>query len=106
MFALMRPGLESLKDSSCSAILFHHAALPWLPWLPLALAVALGYVALRTGLLAPDQVTLARVSRGALSPSVFGKCMIEARRRCMVGPMAAGWDLVVKFDVGDVVKAG
>ena len=103
MFALMRPGLESLKDSSCSAILFHHAALPWRP---LALAGALGYVALRTGLLAPDQVTLARVSRGALSPSVFGKCMIEALRRCMVGPMAAGWDLVVKFDVGDVVKAG
>lgn len=66
----------------------------------------LDFVALRMGLLAPDQVTLARVSSGALSPSVFGKCMIEARRRCMVGPMAAGRFLVPKFDVGDVVKAG
>ena len=72
----------------------------------LALAGAMVFVALRTGPLAPVQVTLTRVSSGTLSPAVFGLGTVEARRSWMVGPTTAGRVLVVKVDVGDVVKAG
>jgi HlyD family secretion protein len=72
----------------------------------LALAGAMVFVALRTGPLAPVQVTLTRVASGTLSPSVFGIGTVEARRSWMVGPTTAGRVLVVKVDVGDVVKAG
>lgn len=72
----------------------------------LALAGAMVFVALRTGPLAPVQVTLSRVVSGTLSPSVFGIGTVEARRSWMVGPTTAGRVLVVKVDVGDVVKAG
>ena len=72
----------------------------------LALAGALVFVALRTGPLAPVQVTLSRVVSGTLSPSVFGIGTVEARRSWMVGPTTAGRVLMVKVDVGDVVKAG
>ena len=72
----------------------------------LALAGAMVFVALRTGPLAPVQVTLSRVVSGTLSPSVFGLGTVEARRSWMIGPTTAGRVLVVKVDVGDVVKAG
>ena len=72
----------------------------------LALAGVLIFVALRTGPLAPVQVTLKQVTSGTLSPAVFGLGTVEARRSWMIGPTAAGRVLVVKVDVGDVVKAG
>ena len=72
----------------------------------LALAGALVFVALRTGPLAPVQVTLTQVARGTLSPALFGLGTVEARRSWMVGPTTAGRVLMVKVDVGDVVKAG
>jgi HlyD family secretion protein len=72
----------------------------------LALAGVLIFVALRTGPLAPVQVTLKQVASGTLSPAVFGLGTVEARRSWMIGPTAAGRVLVVKVDVGDVVKAG
>ena len=72
----------------------------------LALAGAMVFVALRTGPLAPVKVTLTRVTSGTLSPSVFGIGTVEARRSWMIGPTTAGRVLMVKVDVGDVVKAG
>jgi HlyD family secretion protein len=72
----------------------------------LALAGAMVFVALRTGPLAPVKVTLTRVTSGTLSPSVFGIGSVEARRSWMIGPTTAGRVLLVKVDVGDVVKAG
>jgi HlyD family secretion protein len=72
----------------------------------LALGGAMVFVALRTGPLAPVQVTLTRVTSGTLSPSVFGLGTVEARRSWMIGPTTAGRVLLVKVDVGDVVKAG
>lgn len=72
----------------------------------LALAGALVFVALRTGPLAPVQVTLTQVASGTLSPALFGLGTVEARRSWMVGPTTAGRVLMVKVDVGDVVKAG
>ena len=72
----------------------------------LALGGAMVFVALRTGPLAPVQVTLTRVTSGTLSPSVFGIGSVEARRSWMIGPTTAGRVLLVKVDVGDVVKAG
>jgi HlyD family secretion protein len=72
----------------------------------LALGGAMVFVALRTGPLAPVQVTLTLVTSGTLSPSVFGIGSVEARRSWMIGPTTAGRVLLVKVDVGDVVKAG
>jgi HlyD family secretion protein len=72
----------------------------------LALGGAMVFVALRTGPLAPVKVTLTRVTSGTLSPSVFGIGTVEARRSWMIGPTTAGRVLMVKVDVGDVVKAG
>ena len=47
----------------------------------LALAGAMVVVALRTGPLAPVQVTLSRVVSGTLSPSVFGIGSVSADMR-------------------------
>jgi HlyD family secretion protein len=74
--------------------------------LPLALAGALAFVAVRTGPLAPVRVTVMRVQLGSLSPTLFGIGTVEARRSWMVGPTAAGRVLGVAVDVGDRVKAG
>ena len=72
----------------------------------LALLGAMAFVALRTGPLAPVKVTLTRVAEGSLTPAMFGIGTVEARRSWMVGPTTAGRVLSVKFDVGDMVKAG
>jgi len=75
-----------------------------------AVAVALVggmlYVSLRTGPLAPIEVTLTQPHQGTLSPSIFGIGTVEARRSWMVGPTVAGRVLRVTVDVGDYVKAG
>ncbi len=66
----------------------------------------LGYVALRSGPLAPTRITVVQVGEGTLQPSLFGIGTVEARRSWMVGPTVAGRVLSVRVDVGDVVRAG
>jgi HlyD family secretion protein len=74
--------------------------------LALALIGALAWVALRTGPLAPVNVQTTQVTKGSVSPEVFGIGQVEARRSWMVGPTTPGRVLAVKVDVGDVVAPG
>lgn len=64
------------------------------------------FVMLRTGPLAPVQVTLVEVRTGRFTPELFGIGTLEARRHWLLGPTAPGRVLTVKVDVGDQVKAG
>ena len=72
------------------------------------IAVVLGivYVVLRMGPLAATQVTVQRVERGVLTPSVSGIGTVEARQSWLLGPTQAGRVLKVHVDVGQAVAAG
>jgi HlyD family secretion protein len=70
------------------------------------LIVALGYVVMRSGPLAPTRVTVTQASVGPLSPSLFGIGTVEARRSYLIGPTVAGRVSKVLVDVGDAVKSG
>ena len=74
--------------------------------LGLALIVALAFVALRSGPLAPVRATVMQAKVGSLSPALFGIGIVEARRAYLIGPIAAGRVRSVRVDVGDLVKAG
>ena len=70
------------------------------------LIVALAYVVMRSGPLAPTRVTVTQAAVGSLSPSLFGIGTVEARRAYLIGPTAAGRVGKVLVDVGDTVTAG
>ena len=70
------------------------------------LIVALAYVVMRSGPLAPTRVTVTQATVGSLSPSLFGIGTVEARRAYLIGPTAAGRVSRVLVDVGDTVTAG
>ena len=70
------------------------------------LAALLGYVALRSGPLAPVAVTEALAERRALQPAVFGIGTVEARHTLRIGPTVAGRVQQVNVDVGEHVRAG
>ncbi len=78
----------------------------WFAAFGIALLLAFGWVALRSGPLAPIQVTVTRVARGEVAPALFGIGTVEARRAYLIGPTAAGRVGRVLVDVGDTVKAG
>lgn len=64
------------------------------------------FVMMRSGPLAPIQVTVAQAKEGSFAPQLFGIGTLKGRRNWMIGPTVAGRVLSVKVDVGDVVKAG
>ena len=70
------------------------------------LAGLLGYVALRSGPLAPVAVTLVQVEQRALRPAIFGVGHVEARQVHHIGPTAPGRLLRLNAEVGDAVKSG
>ncbi|MBK7421871.1 MAG: efflux RND transporter periplasmic adaptor subunit [Propionivibrio sp.] len=70
------------------------------------LIVALTYVVMRSGPLAPTRVTVTQATVGSLSPSLFGIGTVEARLAYLIGPTAAGRVSRVLVDVGDTVTAG
>ena len=72
----------------------------------LACLVALVYVVMRSGPLAPTRVTVVAASAGSLSPSLFGIGTVEARRAYLIGPTVAGRVSNVLVDDGDTVQAG
>lgn len=74
--------------------------------LALGLVGAVGFVALRTGPLAPTRVTVAQAKSASLQPVIFGIGTVEARRSWALGPTTAGRVLAVQVDVGDPVRAG
>jgi HlyD family secretion protein len=74
--------------------------------LGLGLAVAMVFVVMRSGPLAPTRVTVVQAAEGRLTPALFGIGTVEARRSYLIGPTAAGRVRAVAVDVGDRVKAG
>lgn len=74
--------------------------------LGLVLVVALAFVVLRAGPLAPIRVTVVRATVASLSSSLFGIGTVEARRAYLIGPTVAGRVSKVWVDVGDAVQAG
>lgn len=84
-------------------------ALPRQVWFAIvggALLLALSWVAMRSGPLAPIQVTVTQVVTGEVSPALFGIGTVEAQRAYIIGPTAAGRVKRVLVDVGDTVTAG
>ncbi|QXL84019.1 efflux RND transporter periplasmic adaptor subunit [Comamonas sp. NLF-1-9] len=72
----------------------------------LPLAALLAWVALRSGPMAPVQVTQARVESAQLAPALFGIGTVEARHTMRLGPTVAARVKHLDVDVGDVVRAG
>jgi len=72
----------------------------------LPLTALLGYVALRSGPLAPVAVTVVKVESRALRPALFGVGSVEARQLYRIGPIAPGRLKRLDVEVGDTVKAG
>ncbi len=70
------------------------------------LAGLLGYVALRSGPLAPVAVTVVKVESRSLRPALFGVGSVEARQLHRIGPTAPGRLLRLGVEVGDTVRAG
>lgn len=70
------------------------------------LLALLGYVALRSGPLAPIAVTAAEVESRQLRPALFGIGTVEARHTYRIGPTFAGRVQRLNVHVGDHVRAG
>jgi HlyD family secretion protein len=71
-----------------------------------ALVMAMAFVVMRSGPLAPTRVTVVQATEGRLTPALFGIGTVEARRSYLIGPTVAGRVRAVAVDVGDTVKAG
>ncbi|OIQ99648.1 macrolide export protein MacA [mine drainage metagenome] len=70
------------------------------------LLAAFAWVATRSGPFAPIKVTVTRVAKGTVAPTLFGIGTVEARRAYLIGPTGAGRVARVLVDVGDQVSAG
>jgi RND family efflux transporter MFP subunit len=70
------------------------------------LLVLFVWVALRSGPLAPVQVTVAEVESRAIAPALFGIGTVEARYTYRIGPTVPGRVLRVDVEVGERVAAG
>ena len=68
--------------------------------------VLFGYVAARSGPLAPVKVTVATVEPRAITPSIFGIGTVEARYSYKIGPTVTGRVQRLEVHVGDRVQAG
>lgn len=64
------------------------------------------YVALRSGPLAPVEVTVATVETQKIAPALFGIGTVQARYTYKIGPTFAGRVKRLAVHVGDEVKAG
>ncbi|MBI5192818.1 MAG: efflux RND transporter periplasmic adaptor subunit [Nitrospirae bacterium] len=78
----------------------------WFAAFGILLVVAFGWVATKSGPLAPTRVTIVQVTKGDVSPALFGIGTVDARRTYLIGPTAAGRVKQVLVDVGDTVKHG
>lgn len=70
------------------------------------LLVLFGYVALRSGPLAPVAVTVEAVEAKSVAPALFGIGIVEARYTYRIGPTVAGRVRRLDVHVGDRVRAG
>jgi HlyD family secretion protein len=74
--------------------------------LGLGLVLAMVFVVMRSGPLAPTRVTVVQAAEGRLTPALFGIGTVEARRSYLIGPTVAGRVRAVAVDVGDRVTTG
>lgn len=72
----------------------------------LPLLALFGWVAARSGPMAPVAVTVAAVESHAVAPSIFGTGVVEARYVYRIGPTASGRVQRVDAQVGERVRAG
>lgn len=72
----------------------------------LPLLLAFGWVAFRSGPLAPIDVTVAQIEERKVAAAIFGIGTVEARYTQKIGPTAAGRVSMVAVDVGEMVEAG
>jgi len=72
----------------------------------LPLIALFGYVAVRSGPLAPVPVVAATVGRESIEPALFGIGTVEARYTHRIGPTFAGRVQRVDVQVGESVRAG
>jgi HlyD family secretion protein len=70
------------------------------------LLVSFIYVAVRSGPLAPVEVTVNTVESQSLAPALFGIGTVEARYTYKIGPTFAGRVKRLDVHVGDTVRAG
>lgn len=70
------------------------------------LLILLGYVALRSGPMAPIAVTEEKVKSQSLRPALFGIGTVDARYTYKIGPIAVGRVKRLDVEVGDAVKTG
>lgn len=78
----------------------------WFAAFGIFLLFAFGWVATKSGPLAPTRVTIVQVAQGEVSPALSGIGTVEARRTYLIGPTAAGRVKSVLVDVGETVKQG
>jgi len=78
----------------------------WFGLIAIALLLAFAWGIIRSGPLAPIQVTVTKVAKGDVASTLFGIGTVEARRAYLIGPTVAGRVRSVLVDVGDSVKAG
>lgn len=70
------------------------------------LIILLGYVAFRSGPMAPVAVTEVVVTKNTITPGLFGVGTVESRYTYKIGPTFAGRIRHLDVQVGDHVKAG
>jgi HlyD family secretion protein len=68
--------------------------------------LALAFVVMRSGPLAPTRVTVVQAAEGQLTPALFGIGTVEARRSYLIGPTVAGRVRKVPSTSATLVKAG
>ena len=78
----------------------------WFAAFGIALLLAFGWVATKTGPFAPIRVTVTQVVKGKVAPDLFGIGTVEARRAYLIGPTTAGRVRRVLVDVGETVRTG
>ena len=70
------------------------------------LALLFGYVAVRSGPLAPIEVTTISVAKRSIAPALYGIGTVQARYSYKIGPTYAGRLQRLDVHVGDAVEAG
>lgn len=94
-------GIENILKLLTST--YRNVLLVMLTLLTLSLFI---YVVIRSGPLAPVQITVTTVQNKQLHPQLFGIGTVEARYSYRIGPVVAGRIKRVVVQVGDTVQAG
>lgn len=78
----------------------------WFAIVGIVLLIALGWVLITSGPLAPIRVAVAKAAKGKVEPALFGIGTVTAQRAYLIGPTTAARVKRIHVDVGDAVKSG